>query len=435
MNFNTDEMGAEVKLAASEPTKKRYEVTLRGARLEALESKWVSLARGQAKLPGFRRGHLSDDVVLEQLGSWVRKEVTQEAAVSVARDIAKKEELRAVITPLITKVEYEFKERLGFEIIFEVEPTLVLKNYRGLELQRRRQQITSEEVDSELERLLEESEAQYLVPLEGKGQSNARHWALLNAKYNGGNGGFKDPGAGPLWQWERELVSLDEECLPLGLREALEGSGSGHVKAWEIAIDEDCPVPQLQGKKLKGHLEILELKRLQSGHGTAAELAEKNGASLDQWKQEVRKALEARFQARQHRILRDQIVAELLRENTIDVPQAELEVNATEMLQRARTLLALSARQLSSDHEGELRVKYRIEAANEIRLGYIIREIARREGIGLTEEDFKKKIDAAHDEEEREAMMKNQEAVFKDILMDKVFDFLIANAKIEEVEV
>ena len=65
----------------------------------------------------------------------------------------------------------------------------------------------------------------------------------------------------------------------------------------------------------------------------------------------------------------------------------------------------------------------------------MVRDIAKREGIKIDEDDFNKRIESAHDEKQREAMLKNRDSVLYDILMDKVFDFLLANAKIQEVEV
>ena len=365
MNFTTEGIGAEVKLTASGPTKKSYEASLKGERLKAVESKWVAIARDQAKLPGFRRGRISDEVVIEQLGSWIRREVTQEVANVVVQEIVKREDLKIVYSPLVSKVDYHFGERLSLEAVFEIEPSLVVKNYKGLVLERKRRKISEEEVEVELGRLLQESETQYLVPIEEKTRENAGHWALISARFGGRlNGASGDPASESLLQWGQELISVDEECLPLGMREALEGLGAGQSKIWEMPIDDDCPTLELQGKTMAGRLELLELKRMEGAHCGRGQEAQEYAGQMAKWKEEVRAVLNQRLEARSQGILRDQITAELLRENSVDVPEAELEIRASELLGRARTLFALSGREIAPEHDNELRVKYSIEAAN-----------------------------------------------------------------------
>ena len=59
----------------------------------------------------------------------------------------------------------------------------------------------------------------------------------------------------------------------------------------------------------------------------------------------------------------------------------------------------------------------------------------RREGIKISEEDYQKRLEPVTDAREKEWMLKNKESILYDILNDKVFDVLIASAKIEEIEV
>ncbi|MBI2070739.1 MAG: trigger factor [Elusimicrobia bacterium] len=423
-NFVAENIGAEVKLTASEPTKKRYEISLGGERLKIIEEKWLAAARDHAKLPGFRKGHLPAEVILGQMGDWIKERASREVMSSVVEEIVKKESLKLVYNPVIAKIDYKYGDRLAFEAVFEIEPTVTVKNYKGLEVERRQKPVTEDEVTAELERILKQGHPQYLVPVEKAAEADAEEWALVNL-----TGKIKGE---TVWSWDGELLSVDSDQAPAGFNNALIGLRPGQKKAWSISLDEDCPTAAWAGQTMSIEMELLDLKRLSGDNGNPLE-AHKD--EIPKFKEEVRRQIVKRREAVARRHLEEQITADLLRENPMDVPQAEVELRTQELLNRARGLFALSGKELAKEHEGELRVKYAIEAANDIRLGYFMREIARREAVKVNEDDFRKKIESVEDEKERQYYLKHKESVLYDILTEKVFDLLIAGAKITDVEV
>ncbi|MBI4063706.1 MAG: hypothetical protein HY401_05320 [Elusimicrobia bacterium] len=420
--FVAEKSGAEVRLTSSGPTKKCYEISVAGERLKVLEEKWVKVARENAQLPGFRRGHVTEAAVMGQLGGWIKEKTSHEILSSVVDEIVRKENLKLVYNPVISKVDYKFGETLKFEADFEIEPVITLKSYKNLSLERRSKPVTDEEVDRELGRVLGEGHFSYLKPVDEPVREYADLWVLADIAWSVGDESTAER--------RTELFSVDEEIFPSGLTQVLAGMKAGETKSWESALDEDCPVAGWTGKKLKAQVHVLEVKRLENLDHHEENFKE----HMPKWKEEIRQALSNGRERNIRRHLEDQITGELLIENPIEVPQAEVKTRTEELLQRAKTIMAMSGRQIADEHIEELRVKYAVQAANEIRFAYLVREIARRETIRVSEDDYNKKLETARDEKEKEFFIKNKESVLYDILTDKAFDFLIANAKVVDVE-
>ncbi|MBI4369839.1 MAG: hypothetical protein HY547_06390 [Elusimicrobia bacterium] len=418
----------DIKLILSEPTKRTYEISVIGSRLRLMEEKWVKAARSQASIPGFRQGQVPDPVLIAQAGEWIREQASHELFDEITEEIIKNNNLPIVFNPVIGKVDYKFGLSLKFESVFEVEPPVSIKNYLGLELEQYDlRPIKDDDVDRELKAYLTHEEPLYLVPLNGSPAIPGETFALIHARCLGPDG--------PVFEWRQELVALDEEALPSGLSEALGSLKLGERKNWKVPLDEDCPVKSWEGKSLEFEVELLDLKKVEQPAAGANSFLEKYKDHLPKWKDEIHAALHQRRDTKIRGLLKDQITGELLRENPLDVPRAEVAMQTQRLIDRARAIFSMSGKELAHDHEKELRVKYAIEATNEIRLGYLLREIAKRESIKVGDEDYEKALASAADEKDREAMKKNKETVLYDLLLDKVFDFLIAKAKIKMIEV
>ncbi|GEM_PF-7123860 len=415
--------GIETKLTTTEPTKRIYAVTVSTERLKLAEEKWFKLAKENAKIPGFRKGQIPEEIVLKQMKPWIEDKVTQELFPSVVDDIVKKGDLKLVYNPVVSNLKYQMGEKLTFEITFSVEPTVNLKNYKGLKLKRYRREVKEEEVERELRGLL--NHESYLVPKADGKVDRDDLWAVLSARYIDA----RKPSE-PLLEANQEIISLEEEVLPWGLREALGQAQVGSKSDVVVDCDADCPSPDLRGQKLKLEIDLHEVKELKQSLDQGDNVA-LDAAKIKELRDEIRKVMNDRYKTREDSLLHDQVIGELLDANPLEVPEIEVQQRAHDLIERAKTIFTMSNRDLTAPHEQELRVKYKIEALNDIRLGYIIRVIAKEAGLKIEEADIKKRLEGAKDDEERKKLINNKEALLYEILMDKALTYVAENAKTE----
>ena len=107
-----------------------------------------------AKLPGFRPGHVPRDLLEKNFSSNAHDQVLKELIPDVYNEAIKKEGLDAIEFPEITDVKLD-RSRLSFKAIVEVSPEIALKNYRGAKIKFKKPEVTADEVKRNIDSLKE----------------------------------------------------------------------------------------------------------------------------------------------------------------------------------------------------------------------------------------------------------------------------------------
>ncbi|HEV7844853.1 MAG TPA: trigger factor, partial [Thermoleophilaceae bacterium] len=156
-------MATQVKTKTSElgDSRVRVEVEVEPQAVDkALTQAAANLGRDM-KIPGFRKGKVPPQVVLQRVG---RDAVLDEAVRSALPDWYEEAigdaGLNTVGEPSLDLGELPDKgSPLEFSIEVGVRPTAKLGDYKGLEVGRREPEVATEDVDAEIERLREKSAA------------------------------------------------------------------------------------------------------------------------------------------------------------------------------------------------------------------------------------------------------------------------------------
>jgi trigger factor len=228
--------------------------------------------------------------------------------------------------------------------------------------------------------------------------------------------------------------------------EALIGIKVGETKEFTLKFDDKHAIKDVQGKKITfsatatkisgRELEPLtdEFAKKVSGLGTLAEL-----------KEEVMRSLKGEKAAQADATVKDQLVAGLLKECEVDVPEAmvrvETEIMVDELKQSlAENRLTLDA-YLKSVRKTEAEIKAELKPGAEVRTKskVIMRAIAEQEGLKCTEDEFDAELMkyAAAEGETLDNYKKKVGPNARDFIDDyivrhKALDFVLSHAKISE---
>ncbi|MFC1521952.1 trigger factor [Elusimicrobiota bacterium] len=427
---NKDLKGIEIKATSSEGLKKVCKITATKDRLVSTEEEWIKEASEEARIPGFRKGQIPRKVLVARLESWIKEQTSQELFKLVVEEVRRTNKFSATEPPAISDIEYDLGKNFSFVLSFEVEPEFSVAGYTNLALKRMEKSVKDEEVDAEFEKIINNLEVKYLMPRE-KGHKfdfNSGDWAIFDAIIKNDSK--------TMWEASHGILSPEEECLPNGLREAISGMTCGESKELAIATDDDSPVENLKGKNLHLSVKLHEIKvmQLNSELNPAQEPA---GSKLDKEKikETIKQNLEARLKHKQDAFLREQIISALLGANPLDVKQSEIDHHVDHRLKRSKAFFAVSKKELSKEHEEELKVKYKAEAVNDIRLAHILGKIAQQENIRVEDQDFNDLLTKIPSEDDKQRLIYNKAAVMDEILEDKIFKYILSKSQIEKVEV
>jgi len=156
-------------LAKDPHWKRRLKVEVPAARVESRIDKFLADYQTKAQIPGFRKGKASKEVIRKKFLGAATEEAIAELVDESYREFLEKEKKVSPIThPTINEMNYDPAAELSFTASFEVRPELELKKCRGLTLSRRVRQVKDEDLEQVMERLREEAGAWSAVNREAK---------------------------------------------------------------------------------------------------------------------------------------------------------------------------------------------------------------------------------------------------------------------------
>ncbi|MBI4055777.1 MAG: trigger factor [Elusimicrobia bacterium] len=335
--------------------------------------------RAQAQFAGFRQGKAPLEMVKERYAQRARELVVQNLISKNVQGILQERKIVPTSVPAVRSYQFDWEKPLTFEFQVEQAPRFQVREYHDLKVTVP-QPVVRE--DSVQERIRELQHRLARLEVSAGQELGKEHFALVDYEVSVAGKPVPD-GRG-----RNELVEMSAPQTISGLVEAILGCRRGQEKTVSITY-RDQPA-QLQVKLV----EIKE-KRLPA---LDEEFAKDLGASsLAELESQVRQAVEQEEKTRCERELQRQVEERLLETNPIEVPRSMVEAHLEEMLRRAKLLFFRQAPNGEAEflkRREELRGRFLPDAERDIKLYYILSEIARQERIAVAEEDLQREREA-----------------------------------------
>lgn len=423
------QLGLEIEIPA-ETTKKAYEKVVQ------------NLAR-TANIPGFRKGKVPRQILLQRLGPQRIKEAAIEDLVQDSlKQAIEQEAIEALGNyKLISTYEelisqFQPGEPLKFSASVDVPPEIRLGEYSGLSVKAEETQPDPDAVDKFLEE--RRAEQATLIPVESR---PAQMGDVAVVDYTGrfaGEGEESDeiPGA----QATDFQVELGAGRFLEDIVQGIVGMNPGETKEVSVKFPEDYPLENLAGKSAVFSITLKELKEKELPElddDFAQEVSEQETLT------ELREFLEKQFRekADQETIAsKEQALLEALLERVeIDLPETMID-------QEVQTLLTQTAIQMenygmdvrklfNAETMPQLRERSRPDAIVRLRQSLALQEIVKRESLSVEPEEIEAKIQELMEQLAGQSVdpKRVREVVESDLLKEKAVKWLEEHATIELV--
>ena len=357
---------------------------------DALQQRLDRAARalaGELKLPGFRKGKVPPQLVLQRVG---REAVLEEALRDSLPEWYERALTESGINPVgdpkldVGELPAEGEE-LRFSIEVGVRPKAELGEYRGLEVGRAELEVPDEAVQSELDRLREGFAS--LAPVE---RAAAPGDSLL-MDFEGTIDGEPFEGS----ESKDFLIELGSEGLLPEFDAALAGALAGEERTVEVTFPDDHRPEELAGKTASFDVTVKEVREKDLpdlDDDFASEASEFD--TLDELRDHIRSRISEAFERRAEAEFREAAVEAAAKNATIDLPHELVHARAHEMWERIERQLA--ARGIDPQAYARMQGKDRHDliddaeddAAKALRREAVLAAVADAEGIEPTEEDL-----------------------------------------------
>ena len=387
-----------------------------------------------AKVKGFRPGKAPVNVVEAMYKSEILSETMQKLLSNTLEDALREAQANPINRPEITPPDsIDLDKDFEYTVVFEVLPEIELGEYKELKLKKDKQTVKDEDVDHAIEHLREHKAE--IKPYEKK--KAVKEGDVVIVDFQGSLDGE------PLKDLKREDVQFivgEKKMIP-EFEENVLGMKKEEEKEFDVTYDESFPIEEARDKAV--HY-VLKLKDVMKRTLPKAddELAKGIGLeSLDELKTKIKEDLGRQLEQQAQTKMRRELMDLLVENNpSVEAPVSLVQQEAERLVQSVKQNM-----QQQGAPEMELDEKtmedIRDHALRNVKASLVLGEISRKEGIRVTDEDVDESLSTIAQsynmstEQIRELYEKNNliEGLEGNLAEQKVIDFIIENAEIDEV--
>lgn len=343
---------------------------------------------GQIRLPGFRPGKAPASVVERAVGwSAVQQEAIDILLPELYERAVRQSELDPVAQPRVGEAELERGTPFRFVATVGVRPDVALGDYRGIRAPIVPKEVADEDVTGTLD-ALRQRYAQLVDAGDREVQEGDVVTAALTMRHGEEVVGTPD---------QTQTLDLERGELLPGMAEQLLGATvGGEPVEITLTLPEEYPREELRGELVVITAEVsrIQAKELPALDDNLAAIAG-HGETLDELKDFIREQIGAEQAVEADREQANAVMEALLAVTKVEVPEAMIQVeidNQVRSLERRLaeagvTLDALLQAQGSSLEQ--LRGERRQAAVESVRLDLALGEVAKLEGIIISDEELK----------------------------------------------
>ncbi len=423
------------------PCKKLLRVEVEASAVDAVFAAVTADFQKQAQLPGFRPGKAPRAAVERAYGARIDEEVKRKLMNEHYQKAVNDQKLSPVVYPDIEEIQFGRGQSLQFAATIETAPEFELPDYKGMPVKREKVDLTEADVTKALD-VLREQRADYKDIDRAVAEGD---FVVVN--YTGTCDGkpLTDlaPTARGITQQTDFWLRIEKDHFIPGFTPQLVGAKKGDTREVKVTFPTDFVSAPLQGKDAVYRVEIVQLKEKVLPELTD-ELAKGFGAeSLEKLHEGVKADLQNDRVFRAERATRDQLVRELLGRVTFELPETLVQSETRSVVYNvvAENQQRGVPRELLEKQKDEIYQSAASTAKERVKLGFLARRIAEKETLKVTQDEITRRVLVLAQQYQMEPAKFIKELQKRDgfgeiheqLLIAKVVDFLLKEAKVEEV--
>ena len=387
------------------------------------------------RLPGFRPGKVPMTILKQRYGRSVLGEVVETAVEQTSQQAVTDQGLRTVGQPKIELESFEDGQELAYKMSFEVLPEFELIDFSSLEIERIVPEVADQEIDETISRVAEGRRTYTALeaarPAQDGDQIVIDFAGTVDGETQDGLSGEDHP-----------LVLGSGHFIP-GFEEQLIGAEAPEHRSVTVTFPDAYPVADLAGKQAVFEVDVKEIR---APDAVAVDDAFARDLGLDDLaalRETVRAQLNARYGQAARQIVKRNVLDALADRYDFEAPPGLVgqEFEAIwKQVEEAREKNELSAEEAAKPAE-ELEAEYRSIAERRVRLGLVLAEVGRRNGIEVSQDELARAVQAQaqrYGERANELLklLRERPAAVESIraplLEEKVIDYILELAKVTD---
>ena len=388
--------------------------------------------KGKFNIPGFRKGKAPFNMIKKMYGVGVFYEDAVDEVIDASYpDAAKESGLEIVSRPSISIEEIEEGKAFVYTAVVAVKPEVTLGEYKGVEVQKTKSEVTEEDIETEIKRAREKNSR--LITVEDRGIEDGDQVTI----------DFDGSVDGKRFEGEDYPLTIGSHTFIDNFEEQLIGKTTGEECEVNVTFPAEYHVEELKNKPAVFKVKVKEIQRKElpeANDDFASEVSDFD--TMEEYKKDLTEKLQAEKIEAAKTADEDKVVAKVIENATMEIPDQMVEEQVNGMVNDyARRLESqgISFKQyveitgMTAEKIGE---QMKPQAIKRIQTRLVLEAVVKAENIqaddAAVEEQFDKMAeDFKMDKEQIKGMFgEEQMAQLKeDLAVQKAIDFLVAEAK------
>ncbi|MSO68845.1 MAG: trigger factor [Alphaproteobacteria bacterium] len=372
----------EVTETLSEGLKRELKIVVPAQDLDAaIERRLVQMSK-TVQLKGFRPGMVPLAVVRKRyhsavLGEVIEKQIQEQSAKAIAD-----RQVRPATQPKVEITSYDTGKDLEFKMGFEILPSIELGNFADIAVTRETSTPGDGEIGEALQRIAD-SERRYRKVDD---RAAAKDDQLL-IDFAGSISGLPFEGGAAS---DFEIVLGSGALIP-GFEDQLAGAKAGEARTVNVTFPAEYPAKEFAGKDAQFAITVKEVRERDSSQ-IDDELAKRfQHESLEAMRAAVRERLVQEYQNVSRAKLKRTLLDELAKRYSFGVPEAMVEQEFEQIWNQIKAEVERdksSYEAVIGKPEEAGKTEYREIAERRVRLGLLLAEVGRQNGVTVEREDL-----------------------------------------------
>ena len=391
--------------------------------------------KGKFNIPGFRKGKAPFNMIKKMYGVGVFYEDAVDEVIDASYpDAAKESGLEIVSRPSISIEEIEEGKAFVYTAVVAVKPEVTLGEYKGVEVQKTKSEVTEEDIETEIKRAREKNSR--LITVEDRGVEDGDQ---VTIDFDGSVDGKRFEGG----KAEDYPLTIGSHTFIDNFEEQLIGKKTGEECEVNVTFPAEYHVEELKNKPAVFKVKVKETQRKElpeANDDFASEVSDFD--TMEEYKKDLTEKLQAEKIEAAKTADEDKVVAKVIENATMEIPDQMVEEQVNGMVNDyARRLESqgISFKQyveitgMTAEKIGE---QMKPQAIKRIQTRLVLEAVVKAENIqaddAAVEEQFDKMAeDFKMDKEQIKGMFGEEQIaqLKEDLAVQKAIDFLVAEAK------
>ena len=383
-----EKLSPEVTIEDAGPCKKRLNIKVAAERVTGEIDKAYKDLIETIAVPGFRKGHTPRSIAEKRFGKQITEEVRDRLASAAFVEAIDGKNFDTIGQPEFGEIKLEAGAPLAFEATINLKPTIEFEDYKGISLHKKSADVADKDIDERIE-LVRTNKAP-LAPVDRPAQKDDQVTVDLKITSEG-----------------KELRSIEDARLFvsgesfLGLKvesveKILAGKKAGEEFEFEQTLPDNFREEEYRNKAARIWVKVKEIKAQQLPEVNDEWARSLDFDDLDDMRDEIKNRLKREKANEVDVDLREQARNYLLEKANFDLPEGLIEKQAEGMFNRRRLELESQGvpKEEIEKRVEELRQGQKDATRKSFKLYFIMRHIADKEKIFVTEEEVDARIAA-----------------------------------------